>query len=185
MKNADKEKLSIRVRESGEALAHIAEGLRNGKTSMPDFLGTLGTHIRDLSGAGLHVQSFATGVMGLVTAFRFGFRPETAVDTYLKMLLQLAIGGAVAQQTAMMEGDSFALEHYEAIDAELGPLVLTSYRALHGETVLPPQLRQPFEQLAAWVDPEAKFQDKDITATLAPDILCDIAARLSAMGHIE
>ena len=51
--------------------------------------------------------------------------------------------------------------------------------------MLPPQLAEPYSQLAAWVDADARFQGQTIRASLAMDILYDIAARLKAVMNTE
>ena len=123
--------------------------------------------------------------MALLTAFGHRFSPRDCAAPYLSMLLRVAVAGALAQQQAALSSDSFAMEHFEAIDAELGPLALASYRELEGDKVLPPQLAEPYSQLAAWVDADARFQGQTIRASLAMDILYDIAARLKAVMNTE
>ena len=46
-------------------------------------------------------------------------------------------------------------------------------------------LAEPYSQLAAWVDAGALFQGQTIRASLAMDILYDIAARLKAVMNTE
>ena len=171
--------------ESGGRVAAVSERFMHGQAEAGEFLETVATHIDDLAKAGQFTDAFATGVMALVTAFRCRFSPRQCAVPYLMTLLGLAVNGAVAQQMAAINGDSFASGHFEAIDAELGPLVYASYRELGGEELLPEDVRAPFASLADWTDPDAEFQGRKITAALAPDILCDIASRLTALGAIE
>lgn len=178
------EELRMKLAESGAALARIAGGMTPGAPVSPLF-DAAETHILALEQAGIPQDAFATGVMTLLTAFGARFNPEDYAGRYLMLLLRMAMDAAVAQQEAAVKGDQFALEHYEAIDAEFGPLVLQTYRALGAGADIPEPLRQPFEQLEAWVDADAEFQGQRITATLAADILYDIAARLTALGVIE
>lgn len=179
------EQIRAHLAETGEALARKAQGLQPDADTVNDFFATAEAHIAGLEQAGVPDEAFATGVMALLTAFGARFNPQTVAARYLMLMLRMAMDAAMAQQIAMAQGDQFAAEHYQAIDEEFGPLVLQSYRALGAEADLPEQLRQPFEQLAEWVDAAATFQGQPVTATLAPDILYDIAARLTAMGVIE
>lgn len=177
--------MTQRLSESGQKLARLAQQLPKEECTVQQFFEAAQAHMQALNEAGIPAESFATAIMSLLTAFGARFNPAAAPGPYLMMLLGAALSGAMAMQMAQMQGDSFAMDHYEAIDAELGPLVLASYRALDGANVLPEGLRAPFESLPAFVDADARFQDKPITHTLAPDILYDIAARLAAMGVIE
>lgn len=179
------EELRQKLADSGERLARAASGLRKGDTTPDAFFKEGVRHILLLQGAGLADEAFATGVMALLTAFGVRFDPRQYPAVYLSTLLQTAMSGALAAGIADQRGDAFAAEHYRAIDAELGPLVLASYRDLDGPAVVPEKFRGPFESLADFVDASATFQDKTITSTLAPDILYDIASRLTAMGVIE
>lgn len=179
------EELRRKLADSGERLAKAAAGLRKGETSPEAFFSEAALHMQLLQGVGLADDAFATGVMALLTAFGVRFDPGQYPAVYLSMLLQTAMSGAMAASIAAQKGDSFAATHYEAIDAELGPLVLASYRELDGPNVVPQMYRGPFESLADFVDSSATFQDKPIAATLAPDILYDIASRLTAIGVIE
>ena len=171
--------------ESGERLALCAQQLGSGEATVEDLFAAAEAHISALEGAGVHAEAFATAVMALLTAFGARFNPEEHAAPYLMLLLRMAIDAAVAMQIATMQGDTFAQEHYAAIDAELGPLVLKTYQALGDKAALPENMRAPFEQLGDWVDANATFGDQPIEATLAADILYDIASRLTAMGVIE
>ena len=173
------------LRRSGEELARLAEGLGTTPREIEAFFSAAARHMAVLTEASLIDQAFATGVMALLTAFGHRFSPRDCAAPYLSMLLRVAVAGALAQQQAALSSDSFAMEHFEAIDAELGPLALASYRELEGDKVLPPQLAEPYSQLAAWVDADARFQGQTIRASLAMDILYDIAARLKAVMKTE
>lgn len=177
--------LRDRLAASGEELARVSHDFMSGSSGADLFLNAARSHMNALRAAGQAPDAFATGVMTLVSALFRRFNPESCPVDYLTMLLQLAIDGALAQQSAMMAGDDFAMEHYQAIDSELGPLVLASYRALDGASVLPAHLCRPFEELSEWTDPTATFRGEPIKATMALDILCDVASRLAAMGIIE
>ncbi len=180
-----KDDIRDRLADSGEALAIAARSFADGKLTAPKFFAATAVHMSMLDASGQAPEAFATGVMAVLTAFRMRFDPTAYPAEYLTMLLRLGIDGAMAQQTAAMSGDSFALEHYQAIDSELGPLMLASYIALDGSGILPAQFCQPFEQLKNWTDSSATFQGKPIRATMALDILYDIASRLAAMGLIS
>ena len=173
------------LRRSGEELARLAEGLGTTPREIEAFFSAAARHMAVLTEASLIDQAFATGVMALLTAFGHRFSPRDCAAPYLSMLLRVAVAGALAQQQAALSSDSFAMEHFEAIDAELGPLALASYRELEGDKVLPPQLAEPYSQLAAWVDADARFQGQTIRASLAMDILYDSAARLKAVMNTE
>lgn len=179
------EQIRQQLADSGERLARAAAEMRQGKCTPENFFNEAAVHMQLLQGVGLADDAFATGVMALLTAFGARFNPVEHKAVYLSMLLQTAMAGAMAANIAAQKGDSFATGHYEAIDGELGPLVLASYRELDGAEVVPEMYRAPFESLADFVDASATFQDKPIAATLAPDILYDIASRLTAMGVIE
>ena len=173
------------LRRSGEELARLAEGLGTTPREIEAFFSAAARHMAVLTEASLIDQAFATGVMALLTAFGHRFSPRDCAAPYLSMLLRVAVAGALAQQQAALSSDSFAMGHFEAIDAELGPLALASYRELEGDKVLPPQLAEPYSQLAAWVDADVLFQGQTIRASLAMDILYDIAARLKAVMNTE
>lgn len=170
---------------TGEALAAKAGELQKGAADVEDFFVATREHTTALRRAGLPQEAFATDIMSLLTAFGVRFDPDTHAAPYLTLLLQSAADAAMSMQDATAQGDTFAVSHYSDIDAELGPLVLASYRELNGANILPSQLQEPFERLSEWVDVSATFRGMPITATLAPDILYDIAARLTAVGVIE
>lgn len=132
------------LRRSGEELARLAEGLGTTPREIEAFFSAAARHMAVLTEASLIDQAFATGVMALLTAFGHRFSPRDCAAPYLSMLLRVAVAGALAQQQAALSSDSFAMEHFEAIDAELGPLALASYRELEGDKVLPPQLAEPY-----------------------------------------
>ncbi len=185
MEESDYETIRQGLAESGENLARAAATLTGGTTAPDDFFDKAGTHMSLLESAGKPDEAFATGVMALLTAFSARFNPGQYSKAYLAMLLRVAMDAAMAMAIARQNGDKFAIEHYDAIDRELGPLVLDSYRALDGANVVPAGMRAPFEQLDKWVDTAAEFQGHTIKATDARGILYDIASRLVAMGLIE
>lgn len=110
------------LRRSGEELARLAEGLGTTPREIEAFFSAAARHMAVLTEASLIDQAFATGVMALLTAFGHRFSPRDCAAPYLSMLLRVAVAGALAQQQAALSSDSFAMEHFEAIDAELGPL---------------------------------------------------------------
>lgn len=171
--------------DSGEELARTASALRGGTADVPALFRAAAAHMNHLSGAGLAEDAFATGVMAVLTAFSSRFNPADCAAEYLCMLLKIAMDGAVAVNMVNARGDEFAAGHYAEIEAELGPLVLASYRSLNGPEILPQQLQQPFEALDGFVDTDYLFQNRRIEATMAPDIFYDIASRLTAIGTIE
>ncbi len=172
------------LREGGERLAAAAEALKadNSPAKISEFLNALRAHVSAFMQIGQPREAMGTAVMGLLTAFGFRFRPEEHAVQYLELLLFLAVSGAMVLQETT---DPFDREHLEAIDAELGPLALASYEHLDGKNILPPNLRGPYSALPQWINPDTEFQGHKITAMMAPDILYDIAARLTAMGIIE
>lgn len=174
-----------RANASGERFARVAEAYGHGKCTLPEFFAASRCHSSDLAACGHAAESFATGIMTILTAFRKGFDPEDNAREYLTMLLGCAVYGALAERMAMESGNRFAVEHFEAIDAVLGPLTLASYRHLAGKAALAAEEAQPFESLQQWVDTEAEFAGKPITAYSAIDILYDIASRLAALGLVE
>ena len=123
------------LRRSGEELARLAEGLGTTPREIEAFFSAAARHMAVLTEASLIDQAFATGVMALLTAFGHRFSPRDCAAPYLSMLLRVAVAGALAQQQAALSSDSFAMEHFEAIDAELGPLALASYRELEGSRI--------------------------------------------------
>lgn len=182
--NTDGTDLRAAIADSGEALARAAENLRRQPDS--DALGALlpaaMCHQRLLCAAGAYAQAFATGIMALLTLFRTGrYVPDNDAAAYLETLLLTGVAASAAAQQAP---DAFAAEHYAAIDAELGPLMLASYKALAPKASLPPHIAQPLAMLEQWVDPAATFQGRPVAATMAVDILYDIASRLAALGLI-
>lgn len=183
--SADADALREAITDSGEALARAAGRLANAAADDFDaaadvLLRHALDHERLLCRAGAFLEAFATGTMALLTLFRTGrFVPDAHAGAYLEQLLTIGVAASAAAQQAP---DAFAAEHLEAIDAELGPLMLASYNKMKAAAKLPPPLAQPFEALADWVDSEATFHGSKITAEMAVDILYDIAARLAALG---
>lgn len=177
--------LRAAIADSGEALARAAGRLSAdaGSEALGAVLPAALAHQRLLCAAGAYADAFATGVMALLTLFRTGrYVPDDDAAAYLEELLTMGVAASVAAQQAP---DRFAADHYAAIDAELGPLMLASYRAMGDKATLPPHIAQPLASLADWVEPGATFGGKPIEATMAVDILYDIAARLAALGVLE
>lgn len=170
--------------ESGEALARSAEAALKGG-DIDALFDAAQAHMNQLNRVGEAGEAFATGVMAMLTAFGARFNPAGHVRGYLTVMMSSALSAAMAMQMAQQQADAFAIEHYTAIDAEFGPLALASYRELRGAEVLPQIIAGPYEMLQGWVDSEACFDGRPIVATMAVEILYDVASRLTAMGIIE
>lgn len=178
------EQIRDHCRTTGQRLAQLAQAAGDDFDAKA-LLEAARAHMQALMALGLADEAFATGVGSLLTCFGHSFNPDDVVVPYLSMFMQLAAAGALMQMMPKYSGDNFATEHLEAMDEELGALVLASYNEMPGCENLPPEIAEPYAHLAQWVNPDATFRGSKINRFMAPDILYDLAARLTALGVWE